>query len=66
MSHNFVIGGNVCDGCSERHRNTIETYWASGNRHYCEQCWARYRDYYEDESGRETWTRVGNSYAPKD
>jgi hypothetical protein len=44
----------------------IETYWASGNHHYCQECWPARRDYYEDESGREAWKRVGNYYAPND
>jgi hypothetical protein len=68
MSFKYVISRNVCDGggCHQSQRNMIEIYWASGNRHYCEQCWSRYRDYYESESGREVWARVGNYYAPKE
>jgi hypothetical protein len=68
MSHSFVIGTSVCDGCnrSDRHvtGSLVEIYWASGNKHYCEQCWPGYADYYESESGRRAWTRIGDYYAP--
>ena len=66
MSHSFIVDMNICDGCSKSKRDMIETYWADGNRHYCKRCWPRYRDYYENESGRETWLRVGNRYVPKE
>jgi len=67
MSFNPVIGQTICDPCGRcktRSDTFVEAYWAMGNRHYCDKCWPRYRDYYEDEGGRQAWKRVGNYYAP--
>ena len=69
MTYSFLIGMKVCDGCHRpqgRNDNIIETDWASGYRHYCQQCWLRYRDYYEDENGQRTWKRIGNRYVPNE
>jgi hypothetical protein len=52
-------GPNVCDDC--RDPNWVyETYWASGNKHYCEVCWPRHENYYASDK------RTGNYYAPLD
>jgi hypothetical protein len=66
MRYKCIIGKAVCDGCNQAEPNLIETYWASGNRHYCERCWPRHRDFYENEAGRTAWERKGNYYAPLD
>jgi hypothetical protein len=63
---NAYCGLTICDGCRKSERDMIEIYWASGNRHYCQKCWPNHRDYYEDESGRRAWKRIGNHYAPID
>lgn len=55
-----------CNGCGKTESNMIEVYWASGNSHYCQQCWPRHRNYYEDESGQQAWKRIGNYFAPTD
>ena len=67
MTHNSFIGMNICDEC---HRpqggkidNTISTWSEGGYRHYCSECWPRYRDYYEDERA---WKRIGNRYVPNE
>jgi hypothetical protein len=60
--------GPFCDGCRKTLRNErdVTVEWASGDRHYCEECWPHHRDYYEDESGRRAWRRVGNYYEPNE
>jgi hypothetical protein len=64
MSFKYVIGRCVCDDCGRAERGMVETYWASGSRHYCTNCWPARRAYYEDDEGRCAWKRVGNSYLP--
>jgi hypothetical protein len=65
--YQHLIDMAVCDDCHKPTNSTmIEIYWASGNRHYCQECWPKYRDYYEDESGRDAWERQDNYYAPRD
>jgi hypothetical protein len=54
----------ICNRCSCTDRNMIEVYWASGNAHYCQECWPKHGDYYEDDEGRQTWKQIGNYYAP--
>jgi hypothetical protein len=55
-----------CNICDEAEPNMVATYWAAGDRHYCKKCWPEYREFYENESGRKAWRRVGNYYAPTD
>jgi hypothetical protein len=55
-----------CDGCGQIERNMIETYWASGNKHYCAACWPRHRDFYEDECNYRGWKHNGRYFAPVD
>jgi hypothetical protein len=68
MTYNHSIHMSICDDCHQAKPNMIETYWAAAAdyRHYCKQCWPRYRDYYEGESGRQAWKRIGDRYVPID
>jgi hypothetical protein len=59
-------GTTVCNICGKAEPAMIEVYWASGNRHFCEQCWPLQREYYEDQSGQRAWVRIGNYFAPRD
>jgi hypothetical protein len=64
MTYNYALR-KVCDGCDhDDRRNLIEIRWASGSKHYCEECWPYFRNDYEDEEGRKAWKRVGNYYVP--
>jgi hypothetical protein len=67
MTYSSIIGMNVCDDCHKpqsQQRDTMAIWWASGWRHYCEQCWPEHRDYYDSESGRRAWKQIGNCYEP--
>ena len=66
MTHSHLTGLNICDRCHQAKRDMIETWWAIGWKHYCDECWPHHRDYYESESGRQAWRRVGNSYVPNE
>jgi hypothetical protein len=63
VSYNPITGTTLCDDCRKSRYGSnetfIETYWASGNKHYCCECWPRHREYYE----RGCWKRIGNYYA---
>ena len=52
----------VCNGCGKYDKDMITTFWASGNHHYCSKCWPKHRDFYDDETGQQTWVRIGNYY----
>jgi hypothetical protein len=62
MSYSFVLATTICDACHKSERNMVEVHWAAGNRHYCQQCWPDRRDFYENDSGRRAWKRLGNRY----
>jgi hypothetical protein len=62
MSYTYT--GLRCDGCGEKDI-LITAEWAAGDRHYCEQCWPRYRNFYEDEGGQQAWKRIGNRFGAR-
>jgi hypothetical protein len=64
MTYNLLIK-MICNDCHKTERDMTVVYWASGDKHYCSECWPRHR-YYEDESGRQAWKRIGNRYDPID
>ena len=33
MTHSFIIGKSVCDGCGRPQPDMVEAHWASGNKH---------------------------------
>jgi len=65
MTYNYAIHMTIYDECHEGNKpNMIRICDTSGDRHYCQECWPNYRDYYE--GGRKAWKRVGNYYVPND
>jgi hypothetical protein len=63
---NACTGSKVCNGCGEAARDMISVDWASGDMHFCARCWPSRREFYEDESGRKVWERIGNRYTRYD
>ena len=61
MTMNIYTNGPICNVCNKREDHMISISMASGDLHFCEECWAvpSRREYYEDESA---WKRVGNRF----